>query len=42
MPAIPSWTVIGVFGMTRTTGTRSLRWPSISAVGIAAAIETTV
>ena len=39
---MPSWTVIGVFGIARTTGTRSLRCFSISAVGIAAAIETTV
>ena len=39
---MPSWTVMGVFGIARTTGTRSLRCFSIRAVGIAAAIETTV
>jgi hypothetical protein len=42
MPAIPSWTVIGVLGIARTTGTPSLRCPSMSVVGIAAAIERTV
>ena len=38
----PSCTVDGVFGIARTTGTRASRWPSMSAVGIAAAIESTV
>ena len=42
MPAMPSWTVIGVFGIARTTGTPSLRCSSMRAVGIAAAMETTV
>jgi hypothetical protein len=42
IPAIPSWTTAGVFGIARTTGTPAPRWRSIAAVGIAAAIESTV
>ena len=42
IPAMPSWTTAGVFGIARTTGTPSPRWRSIAAVGIAAAIERTV
>jgi hypothetical protein len=42
IPAIPSWTTDGVFGIARTTGTFAPRWRSIAAVGIAAAIESTV
>ena len=42
MPAIPSWTVEGVFGIARTTGTPSASRRSIAAVGIAAATESTV
>ena len=42
MPAMPSWTTAGVFGIARTTGTPLPRWRSIVAVGIAAAIESTV
>ena len=41
-PATPSWTTDGVFGIARTTGTPAARWRSISAVGIAAATESTV
>src|SRR5437763_857688 len=37
MPAIPSCTVEGAFGIERTTGTSVARWRSIAAVGIAAA-----
>src|SRR5580765_4631401 len=42
MPAMPSWTVAGRFGIARTTGTPSAIWRSIAAVGIAAATESTV
>ena len=42
MPAIPSCTVDGVFGIARTTGTSSPRCRSIRAVVIAAATESTV
>ena len=42
IPAMPSWTTAGVFGIARTTGTPSPRWRSMAAVGIAAAIERTV
>ncbi len=42
MPAMPSCTVDGVFGIARTTGTLSVRCRSIAAVGIAAAIVSTV
>src|SRR5262245_14551444 len=41
-PATPSWTVAGVFGIARSTGTPSERCFSIWAVGIAAATERTV
>ena len=41
-PAIPSWTVDGVFGIARTTGTPSARYRSTVAVGVAAAIVRTV
>ena len=41
-PAMPSWTVDGVFGIARTTGTRSASRLSIRDVGIAAATERTV
>ena len=41
-PAMPSWTVDGVFGIARTTGTPAASCRSIAAVGIAAAIESTV
>jgi hypothetical protein len=39
---MPSCTIEGVFGIARTTGTPDARWRSIFAVGIAAAIESTV
>jgi hypothetical protein len=39
---MPSWTVDGVFGIARTTGTRSESRLSMREVGIAAAIERTV
>ena len=42
MPAIPSWTVEGAFGIARTTGISPARWRSIVAVGMAAATESTV
>src|SRR5580765_1389265 len=42
IPAIPSCTVAGRFGIARTTGTPSATWRSIAAVGIAAATESTV
>ena len=42
MPAIPSWTVAGAFGIARTTGTPSAMRSSMCAVVIAAATETTV
>jgi hypothetical protein len=42
MPAIPSWTVAGAFGIARTTGTPSAIRSSMYAVGMAAATETTV
>ena len=42
MPAIPSCTVEGAFGIERTTGTSAARWRSIRAVVIAAATESTV
>ena len=42
MPAIPSCTTDGVFGIARTTGTPSATCRSILAVGIAAATESTV
>ena len=41
-PAMPSCTVDGVFGIARTTGTPAARCLSMAAVGIAAAIESTV
>ncbi len=41
-PAIPSLTIEGRFGIARTTGTPEAKWRSIAAVGIAAAIESTV
>ena len=40
MPAIPSCTVAGVFGIARTTGTLGAIRRSIAQVGIAAAIHT--
>ena len=42
IPATPSCTVEGVFGIARTTGTPGARCRSSAAVGIAAAIESTV
>ena len=42
IPAIPSWTVAGAFGIARTTGTSEPSRASIAAVGIAAATESTV
>src|SRR4051794_10880451 len=42
MPAIPSCTVDGAFGIARTTGTSAAICRSITAVGIAAATESTV
>ena len=42
MPAIPSWTTAGAFGIERTTGTTRRGARSIAAVGIAAATERTV
>ena len=42
MPAIPSCTVDGAFGIARTTGTPSAMRASMCAVGIAAATESTV
>src|SRR6266542_898337 len=42
MPAIPSCTVEGEFGIARTTGTPSAMRASMYAVGIAAATESTV
>ena len=42
MPAMPSWTVAGVFGIARTTGTPSASCASIAAVEMAAATESTV
>ena len=43
MPAIPSWTVEGAFGIARTTGTPGPRSGARSpTVGIAAATESTV
>ena len=42
MPAIPSWTIDGAFGIARTTGTPAAIRLSIRAVGIAAATERTV
>src|SRR4051795_89141 len=42
MPAIPSWTVAGRFGIARTPGTPSAICRSIAAVGIAATTESTV
>src|SRR5579884_4412403 len=42
IPATPSCTVEGAFGIARTTGTPSARCRSIVAVGIAAATESTV
>ena len=39
---MPSWTVMGVFGIALTTGTPSPRRSSMSAVGMAATMETTV
>ena len=42
MPAIPSWTVAGAFGIARTTGIPSARRPSMAEVGMAAATESTV
>ena len=42
MPAMPSWTVEGVFGIARTTGTPGPSDRSTTAVGIAAAIVSTV
>ena len=42
MPAMPSCTVAGAFGIARTTGTPSASCASIAAVGMAAATESTV
>src|SRR5581483_8548349 len=42
MPAIPSWTTEGAFGIARTTGTPSASRASIRAVRIAAATDSTV
>src|SRR5215212_8388403 len=42
MPAIPSCTVDGAFGIARTTGTPSATSRSMTPVGIAAAIDSTV
>ena len=42
MPAIPSWTIDGAFGIARTTGTPAAMPASIRAVRIAAATERTV
>jgi 3D-(3,5/4)-trihydroxycyclohexane-1,2-dione acylhydrolase (decyclizing) len=42
MPAIPSCTVAGAFGIARITGTPGAMRSSMYAVGIAAATETTV
>src|SRR5256885_9504096 len=42
MPAMPSCTVAGAFGIARTTGTPSAIRSSMYAVGMAAATETTV
>src|SRR5581483_7182038 len=42
MPATPSWTTDGAFGIARTTGTSAARCRSIAAVGIAAATDSTV
>ncbi len=39
---MPSWTEDGVFGIARTIGTSSPSPRSMSAIGIAAAIEITV
>ena len=42
MPAIPSCTIDGAFGIARTTGTPGAMRASTCAVGIAAAMESTV
>ena len=39
MPAMPSCTIDGAFGIARTTGTPSATRASICAVGMAAAID---